>query len=58
MVDVLWIVRRLAGHQGAARWTVPLITIATAKARAVVPHFMELKASPLIWRLAFGPGCS
>ena len=44
----------LAEHQGAARWTVPLIMlIAAAKARAVVLHFMELKAAPLIWRLVF-----
>lgn len=44
----------LAEHQGAARWTVPLLMlIAAVKARAVVLHFMELKAAPLIWRLVF-----
>jgi hypothetical protein len=44
----------LAEHQSAARGTVPLIMlIAAAKARAVVLHFMELKAAPLIWRLVF-----
>jgi caa(3)-type oxidase subunit IV len=62
VADVVWLsllTATLAGwwlaeHQGAARWTVPLIMlIAAAKARAVVLHFMELKAAPLIWRLVF-----
>jgi hypothetical protein len=62
VVDTLWLgllaatlaAWWLAEHQGAAVWIGPLIIlIAAAKARAVVLHFMELGAAPLVWRLFF-----
>ena len=44
----------LAERHGAGAWTVPLVMlIAAGKARAVVLHFMELKAATLAWRLVF-----
>lgn len=45
----------LAEHHGlAGRWTAAAVMLVAAlKGRAVILYFMELKAAPRAWRLAF-----
>lgn len=45
----------LAEHHGlAGQWTAAAVMfVAAIKGRAVILHFMELKAAPLPWRIAF-----
>ena len=45
----------LAEHHGlAGRWTAATVMLVAAlKGRAVILYFMEMKAAPLAWRLAF-----
>lgn len=41
-------------HNAAGQWTTAIVMlVAAVKGRAVILHFMEIKAAPLAWRIAF-----